>query len=293
MQRRRLPATLLLALTLIMPLTAAAEDPPAPTIRHQFRTAGLAPAGPMEVVKWVLDFAPGAATPPHTHPGLLLGTQIEGEMTFTSGGTDTVYKTGDTVIEQPGVVGVATNNGAVRNRAIVSLVTPQGGPPSTPQPGAPAPAIPPVTSYLVRVPAVVPTGPYDQVSAILDFAPGTQTPPQTHAGQVVTTVLAGEVIVATGGAEKAYKAGETFVEPPETVAQIRNAGAAPATLASTYLLQQGAPLSAPITTPGLPNTGAGGDGDRLPLGWLALLVGGALVLTAGRGLRRRSRAAGR
>ena len=42
--------------------------------------------------------------------------------------------------------------------------------------------------------------------------------------------------------------------------------------------------------PGLPNTGAGGDGNRLPLGWLVLLVGGALV-GGGRLLRRGGRRA--
>lgn len=42
--------------------------------------------------------------------------------------------------------------------------------------------------------------------------------------------------------------------------------------------------------PGLPNTGAGGDGDRLPVGWLVLLVGGALI-GGGRLLRRGARRA--
>lgn len=285
MQRRSILATLTLLLAVLLPATAAAADPPAPTIRHQFRTAGLPPTGPMEVVKWVLDFAPGAATPPHTHPGLFLGTQLEGATTFTTDGADRVYATGETLIEQPGVVGLATNKGTVRNRAIVSMVTPLGGPPSAPQPGGPTPAPPaPTTSYLVRVPAVIPSGPYDQACAILDFAPGAQTPPQTHAGQVVTTVLEGAVTVVAGGAEQTYQIGETFVEPPETIAQIRNAGAAPATLAATYLLRPGAPLATAVATPGLPATGAGGGPAGrapTPLASLATLALGSGLLGGG------------
>jgi hypothetical protein len=34
----------------------------------------------------VLDFAPGAQTPPHTHPGQVVGTVLAGEITFTTGG---------------------------------------------------------------------------------------------------------------------------------------------------------------------------------------------------------------
>ena len=290
MRRRGILATLILILALALPATVAADDPPAPTTRHQFRTAGLPVAGPAEMVTWVLDFAPGAATPPHTHPGLLLGTQLEGENTFTSGGVDRVYKTGETLIELPGVVGVATNKGAVRNRALVSVVLPKGAPQATAQPGAPAPSIPPVTSYLSRADAVIPSGPYEVAQTVLDFAPGAQTPVHTHPGQVFVKVLEGALTFTVGGTTTVYQVGESFVEQPGVPAQARNAGTARATVMATYLLPQGAPLSSPVAMPGLPNTGAGGGDIGVPLGWLVLLVGGALV-GGGRLLRRGGRRA--
>ncbi len=281
MPRRSILAVLAVVLALALPAAVAAEDPPAPTTRHQFRTQGLPVAGPAEMVTWVLDFAPGSATPPHTHPGLLLGTQVEGETTFTSGGVDRVYKTGETLIEMPGVVGIATNKGAVRNRALVSIVLPKGAPQSTAQPGAPAPAIPPVTSYLARADAVIPSGPYEVAQVVLDFAPGAQTPAHTHPGQVFVTVLEGEITFTSQGATRVYKVGESFIEQPGVVGQARNAGAARATVGAAYLLPQGAPLSSP---PGMPNTGAGG-GSGPPLGWLVLAIGGGLL--AGGGLLKR------
>jgi len=300
MRRRSIVAILTLILAVILPLTAAAEDPPAPTTRHQFRIQGLPVAGPAEMVTWVLDFAPGAATPPHTHPGLLLGTQLEGENTFTSGGAAKVYKTGETLIELPGVVGVATNKGTVRNRALVSIVLPKGAPQATAQPGAPAPALTPVTSYLFRADAVLPAGPYEVAQSVIDFAPGAQTPVHTHSGQVFTKVIEGAITFTAGGTSTVYQVGESFIEQPGVPGQARNVGTTRATVLVTYLLPQGAPLSSPVAPaapatgsggdlPGLPNTGAGGGTD-VPLGWLVLLAGGALAAGAGL-LQRRARRA--
>lgn len=288
MRRCSIVATLILIVALAVPVAAAADDPPGPTTRHQFRTAGLPVAGPAEMVTWVLDFAPGAQTPPHTHPGLLLGTQLEGENTFTSGGADKVYKTGETLIELPGVVGVATNKGAVRNRALVSIVLPKGAPQSTAQPGAPAPALTPVTSYLFRADVVIPSGPYEVAQSVIDFAPGAQTPVHTHAGQVFTKVLEGALTFTAGGTTTVYQVGENFIEQPGVPGQARNAGTARATVLVTYLLPQGAPLSSPVAMPGLPATGAGHGSANLSVGWLLLTVGGGLALAGGL-LKRRAR----
>src|SRR5688500_12048956 len=104
MRRRGLLATLMLILAFALPVAVAADDPPAPTTRHQFRTAGLPLAGLAEMVKFVNDFAPGAATPPHTHPGLTLVTVLEGELTFRAPGSEKVYKVGESFAEGPNEV---------------------------------------------------------------------------------------------------------------------------------------------------------------------------------------------
>src|SRR5688500_2869851 len=60
----------------------------------------------------------------------------------------------------------------------------------------------PVTKYLVRHDAVNPPSQLDQVSLVLDFAPGVWTPPYAHGGQAFVTVADGEMTVRQRGAER-------------------------------------------------------------------------------------------
>lgn len=291
MWRQRALATLVLFLVLILPLAAplgvAADDPPAPTARHLYRTAGLPASGPMEVVQFLFELPPGAATPLHTHSGLTLGTVIQGEVTFELGGATKVYKVGDTIIERPGdAAGAARNATAATTLVVVSMVVPQGAAPSTPQPGTPVPSPAPVTRYLYRTPAVIPAGDYDLAQQVLDFAPGAATPAHTHPGQAVVTVLAGENVLTYQGTDTRYTVGDSFVEQPGVAAQARNVGSGTMTVFVAFLLPKGAPLSNPVATPGLPSTGGGGTAQRSSPPLVALL-GGAFLLAGGWGLRRR------
>jgi quercetin dioxygenase-like cupin family protein len=286
-------------LALALPLGALADDPPAPTQRHLYRVAGLPATGPMEIVTFVLEFPPGAATPPHTHPGLTLATVLEGEVTFDTAGTKTTYRAGQSFAELPGEVGVAANLSDARTRVMASIILPKGAAPSAAQPGGPSPAPPaPTPLYLFRTDAIIPDGGYEVVQQVLDFAPGAQTPVHSHAGQVAVTVIAGENTFSTGGKSTVYKVGESFVELPGVVGQARNAGSAPVAVMATYLQPQGEPLSHPIpappvagtggTLPGLPSTGAGGaQGGRSPLAGLGMGALGALGITGGWLVRRR------
>ena len=291
-RRRTILATLLLILAAILPLTVAAEDPPAPTTRHQHRMAGLPIAGPAEVFTHVFETPPGAKTPRHTHPALLLGTVFEGELTMTVGGTEKAFKVGESFTEPPGVVSVAHNRGTVRSRVLGSMVMPKGVAPSAAEPGEPPAASPaPTTYYVFRTDAVLPAGAYDVAHTVLDFAPGAQTPLHTHPGQVVGTVLAGEITFTTQGTTKVYKPGETIVELPGIVGQARNVGSVPATVLAVYLLPTGAPVSTAAAMPGLPTTGAGGTTPRSAAPLAALLLGGALLALVWERRRRGTRQA--
>jgi quercetin dioxygenase-like cupin family protein len=295
-KRRAILLVVLTMLTLGLPLGAAADDPPAPTQRHLYRVAGLPAAGPMEIVTFVLEFPPGAATPPHSHPGLTLATVLEGEVTFDTQGAKKTYRVGESFVELPGDVGVAANTGATRTRVMASIILPKGAAPSTPQPGSPSPAPPaPTALYLYRTDAIIPAGPFDVVQQVLDFAPGAQTPVHTHPGQVAVTVLAGENTFITGGKTTVYRTGESFVELPGVVGQARNAGSTPMAVMATFLLPKGEPLSHPVTPappappstgtggtlPGMPSTGAGGGRGGLSspvaLDLLALSAGTLIV----------------
>jgi quercetin dioxygenase-like cupin family protein len=82
--------------------------PPGPT--QQLRaTYGIEDAPPeAEVIQIILDFEPGAFTPPHTHGGPGFVTVLEGEMTRRIDGVDETFRAGEGWIE-PGVVHQAGN----------------------------------------------------------------------------------------------------------------------------------------------------------------------------------------
>ena len=285
-----------LALLLTLGLSAGVatgQPPPGPTTRHQFRTAGLPVTGPMELAKFINEYTPGAETVAHTHPGLVVGTMIEGENTCTAicGDRARTYRLGETLIERPGEVAVFKNTGTARARVMASIVLPKGAPLSTPQPGAPPPAVAPTALYLSRVDAIVPAGPYEVAHAVLDFAPGAQTPVHTHPGQTVVTVLEGEqTIRSEGAAEQVYRAGESFFEQANHVVQAVNMTSGQTTVLVTYLLPQGAPLSVPVQAmPGLPATGQGAMAGRAALqAALVMLAGLALGGAAATLARRRA-----
>ena len=83
---------------------------------------------PFDVVQLVQDFAPGAATPFHTHPGIVVVTVLSGELTFNMNGTDTVYKEGESFVELPNHVVQARNVGTAPTRVMASFLIPPGAP---------------------------------------------------------------------------------------------------------------------------------------------------------------------
>jgi uncharacterized OsmC-like protein/quercetin dioxygenase-like cupin family protein len=84
---------------------------------------------PVEMVQLILDFAPGAWTPLHSHGGPMIVTILEGEMTVISdqeNGEETVYGPGEFWIETPGDTHVAGNNSDENARVAVLVLLPEG-----------------------------------------------------------------------------------------------------------------------------------------------------------------------
>src|SRR6185436_16631742 len=118
---------------------------PRPFVSYQFKTDVDPVTTPYDVVQAILDFAPGAATPYHTHPGIVMVTVVAGEITFNLEGVDHVYKAGESFVEVPNQVGQARNAGATPARVMASYLLPQGAPLSMPQMAPTAPAALPRT----------------------------------------------------------------------------------------------------------------------------------------------------
>jgi len=118
---------------------------PRPFVSYQFKTDVHAMADPFDVVQQLLDFAPGAATPVHTHPGTVVVTVLAGELTFNLNGTDTLYKEGESFVEVPGQVVQARNASGAQTSVMVSYAIPKDAPLSTVHHASPAPAALPAT----------------------------------------------------------------------------------------------------------------------------------------------------
>lgn len=84
---------------------------------------------------------------------------------------------------------------------------------------------------------------FQVVQLVLDFSPGSWTPPHSHGGQGFVTVLNGEMTVREEGNETRYAAGETWVEHPGHFAEVGNPGSEDARILATFLLPEGAALT--------------------------------------------------
>ena len=113
-------------------------------------------------------------------------------------------------------------------------------------------------------------GPTEMIQLILDWPAGVATAPHYHSGNVLNTVLAGEMTLRVGGTERRIGVGESWNDAPGVVHQALNEGNTPVTLAVIFVQPKGAmrTVNVPsLQSPGpslplaLPNTGDGGCDD--------------------------------
>ena len=81
-----------------------------------------------ETQSLILDFAPGAWTPLHSHGGLTLVRVLEGEMTRRAHGTEDLFRAGEGWVEAPGDVHAAGNAGGTPARVLVTFLLPKCAP---------------------------------------------------------------------------------------------------------------------------------------------------------------------
>jgi quercetin dioxygenase-like cupin family protein len=283
--------TVLALLLLVLPYNSAFGQPlpPGPTRVYESTIAVVNPPAQGDLIETVLDFAPGTWTPPHTHGGQTFNLVLVGEITLRENNTEKIFKPGEGWSDTPDQVHAAGNAGATPARLLVTFLLPKEAPLTTVQQGESSQQPPPGPTkvYESKVAVANPPAQADLIQVLLDFAPGAWTPPHTHGGQTLNTVLEGEITLRENNTEKIFKPGEGWSDTPEQVHAAGNAGAAKASLAVAFLLPKGAQLTtvqaaAPAAAPAaLPQTGAA-DPQTL-LRWLVLvaiigvIVGGLLI----------------
>jgi quercetin dioxygenase-like cupin family protein len=95
-------------------------------------------AGDAKLVNVIIDFAPGARTPEHTHGGPVLATVVAGTITLYEHGTTRVVTAGESWTEVPGNVHYAANEGGDMARVSVSAILPKSAALTLPVSQAPA-----------------------------------------------------------------------------------------------------------------------------------------------------------
>jgi quercetin dioxygenase-like cupin family protein len=222
----------------------AAQLPPGPRTVHQSALEVATPAAPLEAVQIVLDFAPGAWTPPHSHGGDVLITVLAGTMTVRGDAGERIYATGETWIEQPGDIHAAGNTGSTPARVLATFLLPDGAPLTTVAQSGSAELPPGPTTVtraslrLTEVPSAL-----NLVQVQLDFAAGAWTPAHWHGGPLLVTVVDGELAMRQQGTERTFKRGETWIEYPGVVHAAGNKTNSTATVVVTFLMPRGGRLT--------------------------------------------------
>ncbi len=200
----------------------------------------------------ILDLVPGAATPLQSRPGQLFATVVEGTVTISGAGDETVYGLGDKFTVEPYVVGSMTNAGDDPARLFVTVLSSPGAPDELDQPDSPAPALLPNVVFAGRTTIAAVQGQLVLSQGIFDFVPGAGSGAHSHGGAGIVIVMSGEMTQRIPGGDVKQGVGDVFTEVPGRPVDHRNFGTETATVATSYLTPAGGPAAVPATLAGSP-----------------------------------------
>jgi len=235
-----------LALALTLSAQRASAQPAGATTTIERRVQAAEPPGLAELSHVVLDFAPGTWTPLHSHGGGSYNTVLEGEITLRIGRVDQTFKAGEGWVDRPCTLHMAGNSGAAPARLIASFVVPKGVPPSTIFEPTRRSAVPPEPTPLAHFKTQVASlpQPMDVIHRTVEIEPGAPVPIQAPAGLSIVSVLAGGVSLDVGGSARSVAAGNSWVEPADSVRTFTASGS-PARVATTTFAPRDASLGGP------------------------------------------------
>lgn len=101
----------------------------------------------------------------------------------------------------------------------------------------------PTTAYQAKFPINVRGGDFDLLTVILDFPPGAGVPMHFHGGQVLATVLSGEITLTEKSTQRIMKTGESWTENAGDQHSVVNAGMVNTRVAVSILLPRGAEVN--------------------------------------------------
>jgi quercetin dioxygenase-like cupin family protein len=228
-------------------VTPSPTPPLRPKVLFQSKLANPKITGEYDIVRVVNAYPPGSFGAQHTHAGQVLITVTKGTLTMRTAGTEKEIAAGESFIEEAGPVVQAGNKTSAEIEWVADIFVPKGAAVSTPVPGATPIGAPVSAKYMYRLTNASMTGTWDLVQLFQEFAPGAWTAKHKHGGKGFITVLEGELTLRSGGTEKTYKAGETFIEEAGQTIEGGNNGTVTARNVAGFLLPQGAVLTTAVT----------------------------------------------
>ena len=248
---KTLPVLIAVAALVLLPAPVASSQQPGVSVSIEQRFEAAAPPPQAEVLQAVLDFAPGAWTPVHTHGGPAYVTVLAGEMTLRMSGSDQKFKAGEGWIDNPDEPHAAGNEGSTPARLVATFVLPKGATPTTVVETGATGALPPGPTTVAqhRFDAPNLATPLDVVQRLTEVAPGATVPMHTHPGPNVATALQGSLNLQMEGMTHSFKAGDSWVEPANVVHGGTATGSETVRLVGTTFTPRGAPVSAAAQPP--------------------------------------------
>ncbi len=169
MQRRLVFAVLTLIVALLLPLGAAAQQPPRPAPRHVVTLENQTMAGTFDMILQIVDFAPGNWTSVHAHGGPTFILVTAGTVTYRAGGRDQAFSVGQSWLEPANELGAVGNLGTAPASIVAGYLIPTGAAVTTPaadQPQSQAPR--PTLRAQARLDGVTQAGAFDEILAVAD-----------------------------------------------------------------------------------------------------------------------------
>jgi quercetin dioxygenase-like cupin family protein len=260
MRRSFAPLTLavLFTLVLVAPALPAFGQATGVTLVVERRIEAAEPPPGAEISQSVLEFAPGAWTPLHSHGGASYNTVLAGEITLSMGGVDQTFTAGEGWIDQPCIPHRAGNRGTTNAQLVATFVVARDIPPSIildPQEQHSARTNPMVLATH-KLGAFNLSGPMDVIHRAVSMPPGSTVPAQTQPGPSIVSVLQGAVSIDIDGTTRTVTAGRSWTEPTDAGGGYTTNGSAARVVATTFV-PRGESASTPaesaavVSVPGL------------------------------------------
>jgi quercetin dioxygenase-like cupin family protein len=236
----------------------AAEAETAPRVLNENSFAMPAtlpppPAGVNGFYHYVVEFAPGAQTPTHSHPGGCVATVIEGQVTNRFPNSGTVAGPGKTLVTPGGQLGRHTNDSSTIKALYFASCYAADGVFANIDMTAPGPPIPPNVLFASGMGLTGVPSQFTVVQRVIEFAPGASGDLRS-AGAGMLTVLSGQLQVK----DKRLAVGDSAVSQANESTPASNPGTSTTRVVATYLVPAGAVPSTPSSPVRPPSTGDGG-----------------------------------